>query len=27
MLTPTGPGLGVSIEEEDLAAVTLETVS
>jgi len=24
---PTGPGLGVSIEEEDLAAVTLETVS
>ena len=24
---PTGPGLGVSIEEQDLAAVTLEKVA
>jgi hypothetical protein len=24
---PTGPGLGVSIEEHDLAAVTVETVA
>jgi L-Ala-D/L-Glu epimerase len=24
---PTGPGLGISIEEQDLAAVTLETVA
>jgi len=24
---PTGPGLGFSIEDEDLAAVTLETLA